>query len=166
MTGGFAPNGLADGGVPELVALAIGAGAEVLALSEATPDMRTTVELGLAFLEEKLHQVPEDWWLLAPGDHPVLTPVVVRQLLAAASTDRSIIVPVHGGKRGHPTLIRRRLVAKLLAIPPDRGINSFLRAHAQDTLELPITDPGILSDLDTPEDYARQLAHLPRPHET
>jgi molybdenum cofactor cytidylyltransferase len=153
--------------VPELIPLAIAASAEVLELPEITPDMRATVERGLAYLEVAAHPQPDDWWMLAPADQPILSVAVVRDLIAASiSPLHSIIVPVHGEKRGHPTLIRWRAVAEMRALPPDRGINSFLRAHAQETLELPISDPGILSDLDTPEDYARQLANLPRPPET
>jgi molybdenum cofactor cytidylyltransferase len=153
--------------VPELVPLALAAGAEVLEVPEVTSDMRATVERGLAYLEEHFHPQPDDWWMLAPADQPILSAAVVRDLIAATiSPLHNIIIPVHGEKRGHPTLIRWRKVAEIRAMPPDRGINSFLRAHAQETLELPISDPGILSDLDTPEDYARQLAHLPRPTET
>ncbi len=115
--------------VPELVPLVVAPRTDVLALSEATPDMRATVERGLAHLEEQFHPQPEDWWLLAPADHPVLSAAVVRELIAAASSAHSIIVPVHAGKRGHPTLIRWRHVEQIRALPADRGINSFLREH-------------------------------------
>src|SRR5207253_7780339 len=64
--------------VPELAPLARGTGADVLALAEPTPDMRATVEAGLRHLESRFHPNPDDWWLLAPADHPVLSAAVVR----------------------------------------------------------------------------------------
>src|SRR6516164_184174 len=49
--------------VPELAPLAERAGARVLALPEATPEMRATVEAGLYWLEEQVHPVPDERWL-------------------------------------------------------------------------------------------------------
>ena len=91
--------------VPELTPLAQLAGANVLVLPEATPDMRTTVEKGIAWIEERHHPASDDCWLLAPADHPGFTAAVVRHLLAANCT-HSIVVPVHNGRRGHPTSFR------------------------------------------------------------
>ena len=147
--------------VPELAPLAAAAGAEVLALAEPTPDMRATVEAGLTYLEDRQDLSPEDWWLLAPADHPVLSAAVVRELLAAQSAAHSVIVPVHAGRRGHPTLVRWKLAAAIRTIPAGRGINSLLREHESRTLELAVNDPAILANLDTPEDYARLLKQVP-----
>src|SRR5438094_5048989 len=70
--------------VPELAPLARAAGADVLLLPEPTADMRATVERGLRWLEDRFAPGPDGVWLLAPADHPVLSPPVVRQLLDAA----------------------------------------------------------------------------------
>ncbi len=142
--------------VPELAPLAVTAGADVLVLPAPTPDMRATVEAGLAYLEERYRPLPTDWWLLTPADHPILSPTVIHQLRAAAlSRTHSIIIPTHQGQRGHPTLIAWRHAAAVRALPPGRGINALLREHEGETLELDVTEPGILADLDTPEDYLR-----------
>jgi CTP:molybdopterin cytidylyltransferase MocA len=142
--------------VPELVPLATAARADVLALTEPMPDMRATVERGLSWLEELHHPAAEDCWLLAPADHPGFSSVTVRQLLAADSS-HSIIVTVHQGKRGHPTLFRWKHVAGIRALPPGEGINSYLRQHADETCTMVVTDAGICANLDTPEDYERLL---------
>jgi molybdenum cofactor cytidylyltransferase len=147
--------------VPELAPLAAAAGAEVLALAEPTPDMRATVEAGLTHLEGRHHPNTDDWWLLAPADHPVLSSQVVCELLAAQSAAHSVIVPVHAGQRGHPTLVRWSLADGVRAIPAGRGINSLLREYESRTLELAVNDPAILANLDTPEDYARLLKQVP-----
>jgi molybdenum cofactor cytidylyltransferase len=160
---------LRDGGVgcvvvvvgphtPELVPLAAAAGAEVLALPEPTTDMRETVQRGLAWVSERHRPAPDDIWLLAPADHPAFTADVVRAMLAA---DAPIAVPVHAGRRGHPTLLRWRHAAGIRALPPGEGINSFLRSHAGEVCEMPVADPGVLADLDTPEDYTRLTSQPP-----
>jgi CTP:molybdopterin cytidylyltransferase MocA len=38
------------------------------------------------------------------------------------------------------------------------GLRRFLTAHAADVVECAIDDPGVLSDLDTPQDYERATA--------
>jgi molybdenum cofactor cytidylyltransferase len=142
--------------VPELVPLATAAGADVLALPTPTIDMGATVAAGLAHLEERYRPLPADWWLLAPADHVSLSPRVIQQLRAAADLrTHSIIIPKHQGKRGHPTLIAWRYARSIQALSPGQGINSFLRQYGLETLELDVPDPGILSDLDTPDEYDR-----------
>jgi len=141
--------------VPELAQLATSAGAEVLALPVPTSDMRATVAAGLIHLEERHRPLPTDWWLLAPADHASLSPTVIRQLRAAADLrTHSIIIPKHQGQRGHPTLIGWQYAASVWDHSPGIGINSILREHDSETLELDVSDPRILADLDTPDDYA------------
>jgi molybdenum cofactor cytidylyltransferase len=144
--------------VADLEPLATAAGADVLSLAEPTPDMRATVEHGLRWIEDRLHSGPNDPWLLVPADHPVLSPGVVRQVVAAGSAERPIVVPMHAGRRGHPTRFAWRHAAAIRALPPDQGINALLRGSAEEVHELPVADPTVLCDLDTPDDYQRLLA--------
>lgn len=143
--------------VPELIPLARTAGAEVLVLAASTPDMRSTVEHGLAWISDRYLPQPQDVWLLAPADRPGFSPSVVRQLFSYAEEDPacSVVVPVYETHRGHPVLIRWCHVAGIRSLPPGEGINAYLRIHFAETREVPVTDPGILANLDTPEDYAR-----------
>jgi molybdenum cofactor cytidylyltransferase len=144
--------------VLELVPLAAAAGADVWVLPQPTPDMRSTVEYGLRWIEQMYRPRPDDWWVLAPGDHPVLDPAVIRQLIDAACPPHSIAVPVHSGRRGHPTAIAWRHVGGIRALAAGEGINAYLRAHGVETLEVAVDSNGILADLDTPDDYARLLS--------
>lgn len=143
--------------VGQLEALAANAGAEVLSLPEPTADMRSTVERGLEWFEERRSPALNDWWFLAPADHPAFAASVVRELLTARSGSHTIIVPTHAGRRGHPALLRWRHSAGIRSTSANHGINSYLRAHEDETFELPVSDPGILANLDTPEDYERML---------
>ena len=140
--------------VPELASLAGAAGVDVLQLAEPTADMRATVEHGLQWVAENIDPQPEGW-LLAPADHPAVTADAVRRLCVGflAHPARPVVVPVHAGKRGHPTLIPWRLADEVSRIPAGQGINALLRTA--ETVEVPVESVGVLSDLDTPDDYDR-----------
>jgi molybdenum cofactor cytidylyltransferase len=143
--------------VAELAAPARTAGARVLQLEEPTPDMRTTVERGLEWLDEKFYPYPDDFWLLVPADHPVLDAGLIRGLCDKfrRQGDSSIGVPTFEGNRGHPALIRWKHLEGIRAFPKGQGLNAYLRQFAAETLEIPVDSPDVLIDLDTPEDYER-----------
>ena len=142
---------------PELLPLVQRTGSDHLVLDDETPYMRATVERGLAFLESRYHPTPNDMWLLIPADHPTLSATIVRDLLAAATSKPacSIVVPTFEGKRGHPTLIVWSHLERLRDYPKNLGLNTYLRSCADETLELPVSDSTVLTDLDTPEDLQR-----------
>jgi len=143
---------------PALQDAAEQAGAHVLRLAEDTADMRQTCQHGLDWLEARFDPGSDDGWLLMPADHPTCRPEVVRALLdAAMHANRSILVPTHLGKRGHPVWLRWQHVEAIRALPADQGLNAFIRSHADQTLELPWPSAEIMHDLDTPEDYRRLL---------
>jgi molybdenum cofactor cytidylyltransferase len=146
-------------GDDDLAALASSAGAHVCRLDEDTPDMRATCLCGLAWIEREFQPHAEDGWLLLPADHPTVRPDVVRALIDTARHEhaKDIFVPVHRGRRGHPTWLRWSHLAGLRAAPIDQGLNRFIRAHADTTCELAWSGDEILCDLDTPADYRRLL---------
>jgi molybdenum cofactor cytidylyltransferase len=141
--------------VSELVALVERAGASALLLADETADMRTTVERGLDWLERRLQPKGDDAWFLAPADHPLIGPDVVRELIQARDADRehSIFVPVARGRRGHPTLLAWNHVAGIRQLGAGEGLNQYVRRHAADIREVPMASDAILRDVDTPEDY-------------
>ena len=141
--------------VAELGSLAESAGASVCSLATASSGMRGAVEYGLRWLEQRFQPRPEDTWLLVPGDHPALDASVVPQLESAyaAQSRFSIAIPTHEGRRGHPTLFSWKHVAALRAHPAELRLNTYVRQHATETLEVPVDNAGVLWDMDTPEDY-------------
>jgi molybdenum cofactor cytidylyltransferase len=146
--------------VHELAVIAKAAGAEALQLTSDTPDMRATVVAGLDHIAATDRPSPDDAWLLAPADHPGVTATLVRGLLVAGteSAGVEVIVPTYNGRRGHPTLIRWRYADDIRKLPTGQGINAFLQSPGLEVRELPVTEPGAVLDLDTPEDYARFLS--------
>ena len=101
-----------------------------------------------------------DAFLLCLGDQPAVKKETIRQLLAAGDrSDRGLIIPTSGGKRGHPILIHSRFESEILSLDSSAPFNTVTRRHAEDTLELDVANPRILDDMDTPVDYERELAH-------
>lgn len=94
-----------------------------------------------------------DGWLIALADMPVVAASTVDAVAAAlVDGDRGIVVPVHGGRRGHPVGFGSRYRDALLALEGDVGGRGILRAHPEDILLLDVLDPGILLDIDTNDD--------------
>lgn len=132
--------------------------ATVHSVAQPTVDMRASVEHLLRQIEVCADPRPTDAWLLVPADHPVLSATMIRSVLAAAASQpRSIVIPTHAGRRGHPTLFPWTFAAEVRKIPADRGLNWLLTQPAVPVMELPVGDPAVLFDLDTPADYQRLL---------
>ncbi|MFQ5733699.1 MAG: NTP transferase domain-containing protein [Planctomycetaceae bacterium] len=132
------------------------AGATVVTPGVHPPDMRTSVECALDVLRTVHRPEPDEGWMLAPADHPVLSVPVVRRLVEQwADGGAAILVPTFDGRRGHPTLFRWSLADRVRDIPADCGLNHLLRQFPADVVEYPVDDPCVLADLDTPADFAR-----------
>ncbi len=141
----------------DLQPLVARSGARVYLMDEDTPDMRSTVEVGLRWLEYQYQPSNTDAWFLAPADQPMLDAEVVAAVRRTylSQSDKSIVVPTFAGKRGHPVLLSWRHVAGIRSHPAGEGLNTYLRLRTEATRELPVDRPSVLADLDTPEDYRR-----------
>ncbi|MCY3737969.1 MAG: nucleotidyltransferase family protein [Gemmatimonadaceae bacterium] len=97
-------------------------------------------------------------YLFCLGDQPGLTDSVVQAVLtAAASSEKGIVIPSYSGRRGHPVYLSRRYYHEILGLDERSGLNALTGSRPSDTLEVPVADPAVLEDVDTPADYARML---------
>lgn len=130
-------------------------GAWVVHCPSETADMRATVEVGLDEITQGVFARP-DGLLLCPGDSPGLTSVLVKRVIACFNENPNrIVIPAHGGRRGHPVALPWSLAQRIPQLPPGTGVNALIEAHHELTLVLDVEDPGAITDLDTPEDYRR-----------
>lgn len=96
--------------------------------------------------------------LFSPVDHPLFSPLTVRALVQAFRESRApLVVPSFEGWRGHPVLFSRALFPELLEENLPEGARTVVRRYLETRLQLPVDDPGILTDIDTPEDYRRHF---------
>jgi molybdenum cofactor cytidylyltransferase len=113
--------------------------------------MLSSVRCGLQALPPECAAV-----LVVLGDQPDIGAAVMAQLVEAFRAGRGgIVVPVHRGRRGHPLLFAMRYRDEILRTYDDSGLRGLLQAHPDDLYEAAVDRPGVLEDLDVPEDYQR-----------
>ncbi len=97
-------------------------------------------------------------------DQPRPSEVIARLLAEHEAAGAPITQPAYRGRRGHPVVISAALLAELRQVTDESlGLRAVLRAHATETRLVPIDDPVVTVDLNTPEDVstARPLFGLP-----
>jgi molybdenum cofactor cytidylyltransferase len=97
--------------------------------------------------------------LIHPCDHPLVSPETVRLLAALHGEDpEALLIPVHAGKKGHPTLFPRKLLDRLES---PLTLRDLVREEWHLVRPVEVPDHGTVLDMDTPADY-RALAELCR----
>jgi molybdenum cofactor cytidylyltransferase len=97
-------------------------------------------------------------FFLLPGDMPLVQSATLVRLIAEWDARHGrIIYPRHKKRRGHPPLIAGTYLPEILGEAPAGGLRELLARHARDAHDTEVTDPGILVDLDTPDDYQESL---------
>jgi molybdenum cofactor cytidylyltransferase len=96
--------------------------------------------------------------VVLPVDVPVSGPSAVSSVIGRfRDSAGSLIVPTFDGRRGHPILIAARLFPEILQEDLPEGVRSLIRSHESDLGEVPVDDPAVLLDVDTPWDYTEHL---------
>lgn len=109
-------------------------------------------------LGNAIHEV-SDWdaAMIFLGDMPFIRRETIKALLASYvehKNEACIVVPTVEGTRGHPVLFDQAYFREIEALTGDTGARELLNAHADKVVELAVEDPGILKDIDTPEDIS------------
>ena len=102
-----------------------------------------------------------DAWLIALADMPsikISTIAGLRTLLHAGS---ELVAPFHAGRRGHPVGFAAGFGVALRALGGDAGARDLLARHVSSLTHYDVDDPGILIDVDTPDDLAMKPAAPP-----
>jgi molybdenum cofactor cytidylyltransferase len=119
--------------------------------------MLTSVQCGIRSLPRGTRG-----FLIWPVDHPLVAVKTVDSLLGELSGgDPAVVLPVHHGRRGHPVLFAAALALELMEAPASEGARAVVRAHRRDRVEVPVDDPGVITDIDTPEAYAAAFGGAP-----
>jgi len=132
-------------------AIVSAAGAIAALNAEAGAEMMSSIRVGLGALSETL-----DAFFVWPADHPAVSVETVR-LLASRADVRTALIPCWDGRRGHPVLLGRELREDALACPDKGGLRELWRKRADAVVEVPVEDPGVVANADTPEEYEAAL---------
>jgi molybdenum cofactor cytidylyltransferase len=94
--------------------------------------------------------------VLVLADQPGIPPRVIDSLIESFQRGKKgLVIPVFRKKRGHPLLLDLKYRGEVEALPPEVGLRGLLRKHQEDILEVRVSSPEVLRDIDSPEDYRR-----------
>lgn len=136
-------------------------------LSAEAPDVRlvlnrryedgmfTSVQTGVLSLAEET-----DGFFLLPADCCAAAPETLAALIGefAKADMKAVAHPVCNGQRGHPPLVPAGHSRDIISYNGENGLRGSLGTLY--SVEVETGDPGILLDMDTPEDYAALLEYL------
>lgn len=107
-------------------------------------------------LARSVQQLPDDCdgVLVMLADMPYVQSQTVQAVVNAYESGK-IITPVWIGgndkeQRGHPVLFAKQFFSELVLLDGDVGARAVLQQYAQSVISLPVSDAGILRDMDVP----------------
>jgi CTP:molybdopterin cytidylyltransferase MocA len=111
-------------------------------------EMAESVRIGLRAIDQASSGV-----LVCLSDHPLVRYETYQMIASAHSQNPDrIIIPVYDGRRGHPSLFPKPLADKTFA-----GLNlkQVIDVSSDLLTCIPVTDQGVILDIDCMEDYQR-----------
>ena len=136
----------------EIRAVLAGLDVAVVPNPDFASGMASSLQAGIAALPNDAPAV-----VISLGDMPQVTGDIIRRLgLAFADRPEALaVVPTLLGKRGNPVLLARGLFPAIARLEGDGGARRLLDGAGDALVEVPIDDPAIARDIDTPEALAR-----------
>jgi len=119
--------------------------------------LSTSVQIGLAALSPDTEGV-----VFLHCDQPLITPDLLRALISRhQESGAPIVYPALAGEQRTPVLFAREMFSELAAVSGDEGGRALIARYADRAASLPVSDAGVLADIDTPADYERLSAIRP-----
>jgi len=93
--------------------------------------------------------------LLWPVDHPFVAYRTLELLHAARDSDPLGLwfIPTYHGEGGHPVLWKEPVRREILELRPDAPIRALIPELGPQVRHVAVDDPGVRSNIDTPETY-------------
>lgn len=96
-------------------------------------------------------------FVIALADMPYIKPDTIEAIAHATNAGAAIVAPIYQGKRGHPVGFCAKFRNELEQLTGDEGARAILKRHADQIELLECNDPGVLADIDTPQDLTTLL---------
>lgn len=91
---------------------------------------------------------------LLPADCPFISAKVY---LRMSQSNDEIVIPSYRNQPGHPILLSKSAIQRLIREPQNSNLRSFLQRNSHQMIE--VETPGILMDIDTSEDYLEAMRY-------
>ncbi|MGN6748040.1 MAG: NTP transferase domain-containing protein [Xanthobacteraceae bacterium] len=117
----------------------------------------TSLKAGIAALPAEV-----DGAVVCLGDMPQVASAMIDRLINAIDPDKGalVAVPTVDGKRGNPVVWSRRFFPDLMTVEGDVGARHLIGRYGEAVAEVPVSDMGVLADIDTPQALAALKAEL------
>jgi molybdenum cofactor cytidylyltransferase len=93
-------------------------------------------------------------YVVALADMPFIRRASIATVREALISGAAMAAPYFRARRGHPVGIAGRFYEDLLALRGDEGAKQLLAANERGLVKIPVGDPGVIRDIDTPADLA------------
>jgi molybdenum cofactor cytidylyltransferase len=95
------------------------------------------------------------------GDQPMIPAEVVETVISAyRNAKKGIVIPIYNSKRGHPLLIDTKYKDEIEKLDMKDNLRFIAQKFPNDVLEVETKAPAILKDIDTQEDYLKELNQI------
>jgi molybdenum cofactor cytidylyltransferase len=98
-----------------------------------------------------------DGYLIALADMPFVRRTTIAAVRDALAAGAPLAAPYFRARRGHPVALAKQFYQELLALRGDEGAKQLLAANERKIVKIPVGDPGVIRDIDTPDDLAPPL---------
>lgn len=106
-------------------------------------------------------QKDNDAVLVLPGDMPGIKPEIIDDIIKSyRKLGKGIVMPVMKGRRGHPVLIDCKLSGEILKLDANEGLRQLAREFPDEVYEVEVNDSSILKDIDTREEYLKEINQI------
>jgi molybdenum cofactor cytidylyltransferase len=98
-----------------------------------------------------------DGYLIALADMPFVRRTTIAAVRDALAAGAPLAAPYFRACRGHPEALSRIYYNDLLTLRGDAGAKQLLAQNERALVKIPVGDPGVVRDIDTPGDLAPPL---------
>jgi molybdenum cofactor cytidylyltransferase len=100
---------------------------------------------------------PADGYVIALADMPFVRSTSIGAVRDALAAGAVVAAPYFRARRGHPVGISGIFFEDLLACQGDEGARRLIGENENRLVKIPVGDPGVVRDIDTPDDLTPPL---------
>jgi molybdenum cofactor cytidylyltransferase len=145
---------------PNLAPVVYAAGASIVVNPDPERGQFSSLQCGL---HEVLNR-GRDAAMITLVDRPPVAPATIKALDDAfelgLQQSKWAAIPEYQGKHGHPILAGREMIEAFLRAPASSSAREIEHAHLEKVIYLAVDDPLVVTNVDTPEEYAALPALL------
>ncbi len=105
-------------------------------------------------IQKGCNEVNAPTFFITPGDCPLVKKETVQLI---AKHEGNVIIPSFNYKGGHPIKLSSEVKQKILETNPGSNLRVVLGGYEKTYIN--VDDPGVLMDVDTPEDYQKAIEY-------